>query len=301
MGEEQGVAESRVQPLVGVHSHRHRLAKISQLHQKTRRQLRRISAAAPLRSGTGERDEPIAFVGGMLKKRIEEKLAKLELMQMLANIEGSNSHISHRNSHMQSTAPNGSLSQRRGLNVRRIAVDSRPVDTTPNAQTQASAVTVDKLQNERGSICFKTRSKPEQGTMPGDYQRVKTNAKAHDRKGKDRDSRTLRNQKFQSPSSEFRQMENLRAEVTAKAQPNSAIKIFLFILLPFRTILMMPVWIVLALFSSQPPWCPTTATPCATPRRARSRTRPPGICCQNDWHSTRDMLAFDALCEPWSP
>jgi hypothetical protein len=237
----------------------------------------------------------------MLKKRIEEKLAKLELMQMLANIEGSNSHISHRNSHMQSTTPNGSLSQRRGLNVRRIAVDSRPVDNTPNAQTQACAVTVDKLQHERRSIGLRTRPKPEQETMPGDYQRVKTNVKAHDRKGKDRDSRTLRNPKFPSPSSEFGQMEkNLRA----KSQPNSAVKILLFILLPFRTMLMMPVWIVLALFSSQPPWCPTTATPCATPRRARSprsRTRPPGICCQHDWHSARDMLAFDALCEPWSP
>ena len=47
MGEENGVGESRVQPLVGVHSRRHRLPKNAQLHQKTRRQLRRISAAAP--------------------------------------------------------------------------------------------------------------------------------------------------------------------------------------------------------------------------------------------------------------
>ena len=206
--EVKGLAESLPPPPMGAHNNLHRGPVNTQLHQKTRRQLRRISAAGPLRADTSERDVSGALVGGMLKKRIEEKLAKLELMQMLANIEVSNSHISLRNSRIQSTTPERSLSQRRGLNVRRIAVDSRPVDTTQKAQTRASAVTVDKLQHERGSIglrsdgspfnigfCLRSRPKCEQGTVRDDYQRVKTNDKTHDSKGKDRDSRASRTQK----------------------------------------------------------------------------------------------------------
>jgi len=191
----------------------------------------------------------------------------------------------HEISHMlQSTPPNVSLAQRRGMFVRRIVVDSGPVDTRPNDKAPTNAVTVDKLQPaERGSIGL--RSHPEQG----EYQRVKSNTQVHDRKGKDRD---IRMTKISARSTKHAHLEKEPpASQAAQAQANFAMRILFSILDYLRAMLMMPVWIVLALFSSQPPWRPSTATPRATRMRSANRTTPEGP----------QLLAFDALCEPWSP
>jgi hypothetical protein len=172
--------------------------------------------------------------------------------------------------------------------VRRIVVDSGPVDTRPNDKAPPSAVTVDKLQPaERGSIGL--RSQP---TIPGEYKSVKTNTQAHDRKGKDRDIRMTKiNARYVAKHAHL--VKEPAASQAAQAQANFAVMRILGSILDYlRTILMMPVWIVLALFSSQPPWRPTTATPRATRMRSASRTTPEG---------PQLLLAFDALCEPWSP
>lgn len=79
----------------------------------------------------------------------------------------------------------------------------------------------------------------------------------------------------------------------AQTQPAFAMRVLVAILICCKNLLMLPVWVVLALFSSTPPWCSPSPT-AAQQRRTRGKEiRPSPSSCLD--------IALDALCESFTP